>query len=651
MKLSVFVLVLFWLCLSVYGENKHDGSIKHDDPMLNTETPNYKEYCVIGAGPGGLQIAYFLENAGRDYIVFEKGYGAGTFYLKYPIHRQLISINKRNTGKTNKEFNFRHDWNSLVSDDESLQITKYSEEFFPPADVLVQYLNDYATKLNLKVQYNSTMHDILKRKDGLFQMWDQHNNAYTCQYMIIATGIAKPNRPEFPGHELMTGYEDLPLNRSEYEKQSVLIIGRGNAAHETAQHIMGHTNMIHMMARSTTRLAWATHYVGDLRALNNGILDTYQLKSLDGLFEGDVSQLILVRSPVDGRLYIEISNTSQSTPGKPNVPSIDNDATREGYDRVISCMGFKFDFSIFHSSLKLKAAGKARKSKYPKISYMYEAIGVRELYFAGTNTHSLDWRKSAGGFIHGYRYTARTLHRIMEWKHHGVQWPAVKFSNPLDLVPHMLKRINEASDIYQMFSVLCEIVIFGEDNLSSTYLEAYPCGLISRLEVISGHKVPGAVMVVGMEYGKNFSGPGKDPFHENRVYGDASQAHLSNFLHPVVYYYKRLPTDQEYINKHKKWILPVPDRNFHIVEEFTTKFDAYNTHVLTLRRFMEDTLKTDSRHWFADHCLTLSLTSTKLPIACNLTAIDGSSSMATLSPMLKSNAIPAKFLPYASLKY
>ena len=27
------------------------------------------------------------------------------------------------------------------------------------------------------------------------------------------------------------------------------------------------------------------------------------------------------------------------------------------------------------------------------------------LYIAGVNTHSLDYRKSAGGFIHGYRYT------------------------------------------------------------------------------------------------------------------------------------------------------------------------------------------------------------------------------------------------------
>ena len=41
----------------------------------------------------------------------------GSFFDTYPRHDRLISINKRHTGKTNKEFNMRHDWNSLLSDD------------------------------------------------------------------------------------------------------------------------------------------------------------------------------------------------------------------------------------------------------------------------------------------------------------------------------------------------------------------------------------------------------------------------------------------------------------------------------------------------------------------------------------------------------
>jgi len=44
-----------------------------EDPRLNTRTPNFKQYCIIGAGPGGLQMAYFLHQSNRDYIVYEKG--------------------------------------------------------------------------------------------------------------------------------------------------------------------------------------------------------------------------------------------------------------------------------------------------------------------------------------------------------------------------------------------------------------------------------------------------------------------------------------------------------------------------------------------------------------------------------------------------
>jgi hypothetical protein len=47
-----------------------------------------------------------------------------------------------------------------------------------------------------------------------------------------------------------------------------------------------------------------------------------------------------------------------------------------------------------------------RIKKYPKIEYDYESADYENLYFAGTVAHSLDFRKSSGGFIHGFRYTS-----------------------------------------------------------------------------------------------------------------------------------------------------------------------------------------------------------------------------------------------------
>nr|CAB3246962.1 FAD-dependent oxidoreductase domain-containing protein 2-like [Phallusia mammillata] len=619
------------------------------DPTDNTDTPNFHKYCIIGAGPGGLQIAYFMQHAQRDYIVFEKGHGAGTFYNKYPIHRQLISINKRNTGKTNKEFNMRHDWNSLLSHDESLQMTKYSKVFFPPADVLVKYLNDYMTKLNLNVQVNTTISNLLKRKDKNFEMYDQRGTKYTCQYMVIATGIASPNKPEFSGWELSEGYEDLSIDVDDFEKQSVLILGRGNSAFETAQHIMGSTNVIHMMARSRVKLSWATHYVGDLRAVNNGLLDTYQLKSLDGLFEGSVSDIQLKKSQIDGRLYVD--NFGNSTiPGGEIVGAVDNDALREGYDRVIRCLGFLFDHSLFHPSMKVRSAGEGGE-KYPRINFIYEAVDVKGMFFAGTNTHSLDFKRSAGGFIHGYRYTAKSLHNILEWRHFRVPWPSVYFENLQDLIPHMHKRVNEGSGIYQMFGVLCDVVIYNEDKTAATYLEAFPCALACKLPKVSGHKAPGAVMFMVMEYGKNFSGAGKDTFHEDRAQGSPNEAHRSNFLHPVFYHYDKLFNQETFIAKPEKWVLPVPDHIHHLVEDFTTKFDGMQTHILQTRRFIETTTGQDLRHFYGPQCLALALTSTSLPYGCQQRTDDGSASFIDFSNETKErfSDMSAHLLPFVAM--
>lgn len=92
------------------------------------------------------------------------------------------------------------------------------------------------------------------------------------------------------------------------------------------------------------------------------------------------------------------------------------------------------------------------------------------LFLTGTNTHVLDYKRSAGGFIHGFRYSGRTLHRIFENRFHNISWPHVKFDSAIDVIPHLIKRVSEASDIYQMFGVMCEIMIFSEDNTKATYL-------------------------------------------------------------------------------------------------------------------------------------------------------------------------------------
>ena len=123
------------------------------------------DYLVIGAGPGGLQLGYFLERAGRNYLIVEAGDAPAQFFRTFPRHRRLISINKPHTGWNDPELNLRMDWNSLLSDAPDLLFTRYSERYFPDADDLVRYLSDFAQAHRLRVRYGARIVHIAR--DGV----------------------------------------------------------------------------------------------------------------------------------------------------------------------------------------------------------------------------------------------------------------------------------------------------------------------------------------------------------------------------------------------------------------------------------------------------------------------------------------------------
>lgn len=47
------------------------------NPLLAPAPTTIIDYCVIGAGPAGLQMGYFLQTSGRDYIIFERANQSG----------------------------------------------------------------------------------------------------------------------------------------------------------------------------------------------------------------------------------------------------------------------------------------------------------------------------------------------------------------------------------------------------------------------------------------------------------------------------------------------------------------------------------------------------------------------------------------------
>ena len=126
------------------------------------------EYIIIGAGPSGLQMGYYLEKAGRDYVILEAG-NVGEFFKAYPRHRKLISINKIHTGYDDKEINLRWDWNSLLSENEDLLFRNFSKRYFPNADDMLRYLAAFAEHFQLKIATDTRVMRISK-KDAAFRI-------------------------------------------------------------------------------------------------------------------------------------------------------------------------------------------------------------------------------------------------------------------------------------------------------------------------------------------------------------------------------------------------------------------------------------------------------------------------------------------------
>lgn len=633
---------------------------------------NQTQYCIIGAGPAGVQLGHFLLHAGRDYVIFEKQARAGSFFEQYPRHRQLISLNKRKVREgRSADFAFRHDWNSLIDvrepKDRTPPVTERSKELFPHASILVEYLQEFAEEQGGRIEYNTSVQQVRRGQRGVFDLkvaTPEGSFQWRCAEVIIATGLAKPRlgKLRVDGAAHVLGYEDLPSSGEAFEGQAVIILGQGNAALETAQELQRYTSEVHVFSRARAlpgggkgvRFAYQTHYVGDIRAGRTTILDTYLLKSLDTFdFDAFEASQRLAVVPCENKLcvwavskeecnsdrcrqlhdvggqnlsyMVEIATVQNQSAlhmqlksilnkypdiekktrwkyeeldffsedneflsmDKLNMLGIDpqvfkmgtwnlqvstsvlranpqlaaelaqvrqvgsHDNLRYPMDHIIRCFGWTFDTDILDESVKVELT---HNRKYPKITSAWEVLGVPGMYAAGTLSHSLDFRKSAGGFIHGFRYTSRALFRLLEEKNFNAPWPQISWQVPLTLtcgatvstgcdgdgsdlgleplLEMLLSRINSASGPYQMFEFLGDMVLFEMHpaHLELRYLEEVPLQhfheryrSMSRLTWVFRYS---------------------DSFHGQKVLGDArvgatraQDAHRSNFLHPMLAFF------------------------------------------------------------------------------------------------------------------
>ena len=145
------LLALLLMSVSVTSARRtlrHGGRLAHGKTHQMTDDAddhpqsNPLDFLIIGAGPAGVQLGSLMEREGiKNYLIVERNEISGSFFVRFPRHRTLISINKIYTGHGNPEFNMRHDWNALLVNDSSKKYANYraySDKYWPHADTMVK---------------------------------------------------------------------------------------------------------------------------------------------------------------------------------------------------------------------------------------------------------------------------------------------------------------------------------------------------------------------------------------------------------------------------------------------------------------------------------------------------------------------------------
>lgn len=466
------------------------------------------DVCVIGAGPAGLQAGASLKSMGLTVRILERGPGVGTFFRRYPRHRQLISINKPHTGLSHPEQRLRFDWNSLLSEDGPL-FTAHSKRYFPPADDYVAYLEHFAETLADEILCDAEVTRIARAGDGFSVTLADGRNLEAAQ-VIVATGVSLPWLPEIDGIEHVELYTEFDTDPDRFADKRVLILGKGNSAFETADSLTETTQAIHVMSPDPVKFAWNTHFVGHLRAVNNNFLDTYQLKSQNALIDATPRRI----DRRDGQIVV----TAEMSAAEGHEIVL-------AYDHVIACTGFRFDPALLDPGIRPRMR---RMGKFPAMETNWECEGVPGLWFAGTIMQCRDFKKTMSGFVHGFRHNVAALCEFVAARARGTDYPTDRVDlSATPLADEIRDRISLSAAMFLQPGFLGDVIRLDGSG-AGTRLRDVPIDWAKE-----GPLQQGEHLTVTLEYG-DF---GANPLHVKRQH-TAFGGEPDPFIHPVLRHWR-----------------------------------------------------------------------------------------------------------------
>ena len=175
-----------------------------------------------------------------------------------------------------------------------------------------------------------------------------------------------------------------------------------------------------------------------------------------------------------------------------------------------------------------------------------------------------DYKRTASGFIHGFRYNIRALSHILAHKYYGEPWPSrLISSDAASLTDYVITRVDTTSALWQQFGYLCDAIVLSEQAQQARCYTEIPVDYVHDTALGHHH-----YYTITLEYGSYHV---DDPFHIDRIHrNDSDNARQSHFLHPIVRHFD----SSKLVSEH------------HIIEDLEAAWNE-DIHISPLMRYFQ----------------------------------------------------------------
>jgi thioredoxin reductase len=230
--------------------------------------PGFYPAIVVGSGPAGLQIGYYLTRLGIEHAIISADASPGGMFQTFPIFQRLITWSKPHApvGRASAAYEW-YDWNSLLGEEphhrflvpEVMDGTSY----FPARREMQKGLESFTERAGIRVRYGSTWEATRREEDGF--VLGTSDGEYRCKVAIFAVGMARPWKPPIEGLDKVPHYVEVQPPQH-YSGKRVFLIGKRNSGFELADGLLAHARQIILASPRPAQISVLTHSTAAARA-------------------------------------------------------------------------------------------------------------------------------------------------------------------------------------------------------------------------------------------------------------------------------------------------------------------------------------------------------------------------------------------------